>query len=52
MIRKLADTFLQYDLVLENKFIDPDGFNVSGMTINGQYPGPLISANWGDTIRM
>jgi FtsP/CotA-like multicopper oxidase with cupredoxin domain len=27
-----------------------DGFNKSVIYINGQFPGPMIEANWGDTI--
>jgi FtsP/CotA-like multicopper oxidase with cupredoxin domain len=28
----------------------PDGFSRPVMVVNGQYPGPAIRANWGDTI--
>lgn len=30
----------------------PDGVNVTGVLVNGQFPGPLIEANWGDTIQV
>ncbi|KAH8708530.1 laccase-1 precursor [Phaeosphaeriaceae sp. PMI808] len=30
--------------------IAPDGVPRNGLTINGQYPGPLVEANWGDWI--
>jgi len=30
--------------------IAPDGVQVPGLLINGQFPGPLIEANWGDWI--
>lgn len=30
----------------------PDGFNRKGILINGQFPGPLIEANWGDTLNI
>lgn len=39
-----------YDFTIERGVIAPDGFNKSVLLVNGQYPGPLISANWGDTI--
>ena len=29
-----------------------DGFNKTGMFINGRFPGPTIEANWGDTIQV
>ena len=29
-----------------------DGYPVDAMLINGQYPGPPIIANWGDTIKV
>jgi FtsP/CotA-like multicopper oxidase with cupredoxin domain len=28
----------------------PDGFEKLGFLINGQYPGPTLEADWGDTI--
>jgi len=43
---------VQYDLTLEEKVISPDGYKMNGTVVNGQYPGPLIEANWGDTIRV
>ncbi|KAI7972181.1 hypothetical protein EIK77_001747 [Talaromyces pinophilus] len=30
----------------------PDGYQKSVILINGQFPGPLIEANWGDTIEV
>jgi FtsP/CotA-like multicopper oxidase with cupredoxin domain len=32
--------------------IAPDGYSKSVILINGQFPGPLIEANWGDTIQV
>lgn len=29
-----------------------DGVNKTGLYINGQFPGPTIEANWGDTIQV
>ncbi|EIM92984.1 laccase subfamily 2 [Stereum hirsutum FP-91666 SS1] len=33
-----------------NANLAPDGFNRSMVTVNGTYPGPLITANKGDTL--
>ncbi|KAI9814972.1 MAG: hypothetical protein M1826_002104 [Phylliscum demangeonii] len=30
----------------------PDGFQKNVLLINGQFPGPVIEANWGDTIEV
>ena len=30
----------------------PDGFNKSLLLVNGQFPAPLLEANWGDTFRI
>lgn len=34
---------------LANKDIAPDGFTRSAALVNGQYPGPLLQFNKGDT---
>ncbi|KAK6441383.1 hypothetical protein LTR95_002381 [Oleoguttula sp. CCFEE 5521] len=39
-----------YDLVVSNITFAPDGVERMGLVINGVMPGPLIEANWGDTI--
>ncbi|CAM0138715.1 hypothetical protein VKS41_008452 [Umbelopsis sp. WA50703] len=39
-----------YNLTISQATIAPDGFSRLGYVINGQYPGPTISANTGDTI--
>ena len=41
-----------YDFTIKRGFIAPDGVNKSVILINGQFPGPLIEANWGDTIQV
>jgi len=28
----------------------PDGYSREVLAVNGQYPGPTIYANWGDTL--
>ena len=35
-----------YDLHVAYQTIAPDGVTRNGLTINGQYPGPLVEANW------
>ncbi|KAA1093180.1 sphingosine N-acyltransferase lac1 [Puccinia graminis f. sp. tritici] len=43
---------LNYTFVVTNQTGAPDGFLRSMLVINGQYPGPLIEANEGDTINV
>ncbi|KAK3381955.1 multicopper oxidase [Podospora didyma] len=39
-----------YDFVITNITVSPDGIERTALAINGQIPGPAITANWGDTI--
>lgn len=39
-----------YDLHVAYQTIAPDGIERNGLTFNGQFPGPLVEANWGDWI--
>lgn len=41
-----------YNLHLENGTIAPDGVEMPALLINGQYPAPTITANWGDWIEV
>ncbi|KAF2196616.1 hypothetical protein GQ43DRAFT_382858 [Delitschia confertaspora ATCC 74209] len=42
-----------FDLSITNTTCNPDGNGARVcMLINNQYPGPTITANWGDTIRV
>jgi FtsP/CotA-like multicopper oxidase with cupredoxin domain len=41
-----------YNLTLSRGTLSPDGVNRSMLLINGAFPGPLIEANWGDTINI
>ena len=41
-----------YHFVIARGNLAPDGVNKSCMLINGQFPGPMIEANWGDTIQV
>ncbi|CZT19399.1 related to laccase precursor [Ramularia collo-cygni] len=43
---------VSYDLTITNTTLAPDGFSRPVFAVNGQYPGPTIYANWGDTIKV
>jgi hypothetical protein len=43
---------VSYHLEITNATIAPDGLSRMGALINGQYPGPTIIANWGDTLQV
>ncbi|KAJ7776229.1 laccase 1 [Mycena metata] len=40
------------DITLVNAAVAPDGFSRSAVTANGVVPGPLITANKGDTLNL
>ncbi|EHK98291.1 putative Laccase-3 [Glarea lozoyensis 74030] len=41
---------IKYNFEVTNTTMAPDGFSRLMMVVNGQYPGPTVFANWGDTI--
>lgn len=41
---------VSYELTITNTTLAPDGYERMVYAINGQYPGPTIYANWGDSI--
>jgi FtsP/CotA-like multicopper oxidase with cupredoxin domain len=41
-----------YNFVIERGTLAPDGVQKNGILINGQFPGPTIEANWGDTFQV
>ncbi|KAL2407951.1 oxidoreductase ptaK [Exophiala dermatitidis] len=41
-----------FNFTIARASIAPDGVQVAGIVVNGQYPGPLIEANWGDWIEV
>ncbi|KAA8646581.1 oxidoreductase tpcJ [Aspergillus tanneri] len=43
---------VEYDLTVSQQTISPDGYERLGTVFNGQYPGPTIEADWGDTLRI
>jgi FtsP/CotA-like multicopper oxidase with cupredoxin domain len=42
----------KYKFSVNYGVIAPDGVQKNGILINGQFPGPLIEANWGDWIEV
>lgn len=40
----------EYFFEITNTTIAPDGIPVQALLVNGQMPGPMIEANWGDII--
>ncbi|KAL2401490.1 oxidoreductase ptaK [Exophiala dermatitidis] len=42
----------KYNFVIERSVMAPDGVERDVIVINGQFPGPTIEANWGDTIEV
>ena len=42
----------KYDFTVASAIIAPDGVERPSILINGQFPGPLIEANWGDWIEV
>ncbi|KAI9846740.1 MAG: hypothetical protein M1838_001147 [Thelocarpon superellum] len=41
-----------YDFQIHRMTIAPDGVEKQALVVNGAFPGPLIEANWGDTIQV
>lgn len=41
-----------YDFTISRGVIAPDGYQRGVLLVNGAFPGPLIEANWGDTIQV
>lgn len=39
-----------YSWTITNTTLAPDGVAIPLLVANGQFPGPLIEANWGDWI--
>ena len=42
----------KYEFTMMNVTLSPDGIPKQMLTVNGQYPGPLVECNWGDTIEV
>ncbi|ETN46123.1 uncharacterized protein HMPREF1541_00307 [Cyphellophora europaea CBS 101466] len=41
-----------YDFTIARATIAPDGVDRASILVNGQFPGPLIEANWGDWVEV
>ncbi|KAK7537359.1 laccase [Phyllosticta citribraziliensis] len=41
---------VEYHLEITNITLAPDGFERLVLAVNGQYPGPVLQADWGDTM--
>ncbi|KAF2402873.1 laccase-1 precursor, partial [Trichodelitschia bisporula] len=41
-----------YNFHVSKETVAPDGVVKNGLVVNGQFPGPLIEANWGDWIEV
>ncbi|KAK4139513.1 laccase-2 [Dichotomopilus funicola] len=48
----LSSVIRRYNFTIARRKIAPDGYLKNSLVINGQFPGPLIEANWGDTIQV
>lgn len=48
----LTGVIRSYDFTISSGHIAPDGYERSVLLVNGAFPGPLIEANWGDTIQV
>ncbi|KAI0437191.1 multicopper oxidase-domain-containing protein [Xylaria telfairii] len=42
----------RYDFNISRGVVAPDGYEKRVILVNGQFPGPLIEANWGDYIEV
>ncbi|KAL4895180.1 multicopper oxidase-domain-containing protein [Aspergillus ambiguus] len=50
---EMADKIIaneMYWLAVQNRTLAPDGYERQVLVFNGTYPGPLIEADWGDTV--
>ncbi|WQF85575.1 Putative multicopper oxidase, second cupredoxin domain, multicopper oxidase, copper-binding protein [Colletotrichum destructivum] len=42
----------KYEWTIQRAVLAPDGFEQELLTVNGQFPGPLLEANWGDMVEV
>ena len=43
-------SIIQRELKYERKILSPDGFAKSVITVNGQFPGPMLNGSIGDVM--
>lgn len=48
----MTEVVRRYDFNISRGVIAPDGYEKSVILVNGQFPGPLIEANWGEYIEV
>ncbi|KAI1190719.1 multicopper oxidase [Nemania serpens] len=48
----VTEVVRRYDFNISRGVIAPDGYEKSVILVNGQFPGPLIEANWGEYIEV
>ncbi|TKA31369.1 hypothetical protein B0A50_02214 [Salinomyces thailandicus] len=41
-----------YDWTVSNISMSPDGYERQVLAVNGQFPGPVLEANWGDNVQI
>ncbi|KAI1494898.1 Cupredoxin [Biscogniauxia mediterranea] len=41
-----------YEFTISEQTAAPDGVEIQMLLVNGQFPGPLIEANWGDWVEI
>lgn len=46
-----TNTTRYFDFTVSRALASPDGYQKHVILINGQFPGPMIEANWGDWIQ-
>ncbi|KAF1344333.1 Cupredoxin [Delphinella strobiligena] len=42
----------EYWFELIEATVSPDGYSRTALTVNGSIPGPMITADWGDTVKV
>ncbi|KZL65013.1 laccase-1 precursor [Colletotrichum incanum] len=42
----------KYEWTIHRATLAPDGYEQELLTVNGQFPGPLLEANWGDIVEV
>jgi len=42
----------KYRFEAKRAIVTPDGYKKNAIVVNGQFPGPMIEANWGDWIEV
>lgn len=51
-LRGARGKLVEYDWIIQHSFARPDCVEKLVFSINGEFPGPLIEADVGDTVRV